>query len=144
MPSLAASVYGVVLEIGPGVGNQLGYFDKSKITQVYGVEPNPTVVPYLLAEVERTALQGKYTLVLASVEDEELLANHGLVENSVDSIVCLQTLCAIKDPELAMRLMYKLLKPGGVFLFWEHRRSYDFITRVVQGMWTAITLKHTN
>jgi SAM-dependent methyltransferase len=137
VPSLVASAHGVVLEVGPGVGNQLDRFDRSKIDHIYGVEPNPAFVSPLLAEVEKTGLQEKYTLILGLVEDEELLAKNGLKESSVDSIVCLGTLCSVRDPDQTMRWMFKLLKPGGVFIFWEHRRSHDFLTRLVQGtIWT--------
>lgn len=143
MPSLVASAHGVVLEVGPGMGSQLDRFDKSKIDHIYGVEPNPSFVPRLLAEVETTGLQEKYTLILGFVEDEDLLAKNGLKENSVDSIVCLQALCSVRDPDQTMRWMFKLLKPGGVFIFWEHRRSHDFLTRLVQGtIWSPQSLEY--
>jgi len=123
----------VVLEVGPGVGSQLDRFDKSKIDHIYGVELNPAFVAPLRAEVEATNLQGKYTVIIGAVEDERLLAQYGLKAGSVDSIVCIGTLCSISDPELAMQRMYALLKPGGIFIFWEHRRSHDLLTRLVQG-----------
>jgi SAM-dependent methyltransferase len=133
VPSLVASAYGVVLEVGPGVGSQLDRFDKSKIDHIYGVELNPTLVSPLLAEVEAAKLQDKYTVILGAVEDERLLAEYGLKAGSLDSIVCIGTLCSVSNPEQTMRWMYELLKPGGVFIFWEHRRSHDFLTRLVQG-----------
>lgn len=116
------------------MGNQIDRFDKSKIDHIYGVEPNSAFLSTLLAEVEKTGLQEKYTLILGLVEDKDLLEKYGLKENSVDSIVCLQTLCTVRDPEQAMRWMFKLLKPGGVFIFWEHRRSHDILTGLAQGM----------
>jgi SAM-dependent methyltransferase len=134
VPELVASAYGIVLEIGPATGNQLDRFDKSKIEHIYGVEPNPAFVSPLLATVKETGLQEKYSIILGVVEDEELLAQHGIKENSVDSIVCLQTLCSVNDPKQAAQWMFKLLKPGGVFIFWEHQRSYDSLTRIVQGI----------
>jgi hypothetical protein len=133
VPSLVASAYGVVLEVGPGVGSQLDRFDKSKIDHIYGVELNPAFASPLLAEVEAAKLQGKYTLILGAVEDESLLAKYGLKAGSVDSIVCIGTLCSVSNPEQTMRWMYALLKPGGAFICWEHRRSRDFLTQLVQG-----------
>jgi SAM-dependent methyltransferase len=133
VPSLVASAHGVVIEVGPGVGTQLDRFDKSKIDHIYGVELNPAFVSPLLAEVETAKLQGKYTVILGAVEDERLLAEYGLKAGSVDSIVCIGTLCSVSNPEQTMRWMYELLKPGGVFIFWEHRRSRDFLTRLIQG-----------
>ena len=134
MPSLVASAYGTVLEIGPGAGTQLDRFDKTKIHHIYGVELNPVFVPNLLTEVERAGLQGKYTVILGAAENDRLLAEYGLIAGSVDSIVCIGTLCSVTNPERAMHRMYELLKPGGVFIFWEHRRSHDFLTRLVQGV----------
>lgn len=133
VPSLVASAHGVVLEVGPGVGSQLDRFDKSKIDHIYGVELNPAFVPPLLAEVEKAGLQGNYTIISGAVGDERLLVEHGIKAGSVDSIVCIGTLCSVNNPEQTMRWMYELLKPGGVFIFWEHRRSQDLLTRVVQG-----------
>ncbi len=117
VPSLVASAHGIVLELGPGVGTQLDRFDKSKIDHIYGVELNPSFISPLLAEVETAELQGKYTVISGAVEDERLLAEFGLKAGSVDSIVCIGTLCSVSNPEQTMRWMYKLLKPGGTFIF---------------------------
>ena len=138
VPSLVASAHGVVLELGPGVGTQLDRFDKSRIEHIYGVELNPAFVAPLLAEVERAKLQGKYTVISGAVEDERLLAEYGLRAGSFDSIVCIGTLCSVRDPEQTLRWLYELLKPGGSFIFWEHRRSRDFLTRLVQGMMSLV------
>ncbi|KAH8690525.1 S-adenosyl-L-methionine-dependent methyltransferase, partial [Talaromyces proteolyticus] len=138
VPSLVASAHGVVLEVGPGVGTQIDRFDKSKIDHIYGVELNPAFVSPLLAEVETAHLQGKYTVISGAVEDERLLAEYGLKAGSVDSVVCIGTLCSVSNPEQTMRWIYKLLKPGGVFIFWEHRRSHDVLTRLVQGFWNPL------
>jgi SAM-dependent methyltransferase len=132
---------GVVLEVGPGVGSQLDRFDKSKIKHIYGVELNPAMVPALLAEVETAQLQDKYTVIQGAVEDERLLADYGLGAGSVDSIVCIGTLCSVNNPERVMHRMYTLLKPGGVFIFWEHRRSNDLLTRLVQGIKLVLRLR---
>lgn len=72
-------------------------------------------------------------MILGSVDDETLLAEHGLAVDSVDSIVCIGTLCSVKDPAKTVKWLCKLLRPGGSFIFWEHRRSCDFLTRLVQG-----------
>jgi SAM-dependent methyltransferase len=142
VPSLVASAHGVVLEVGPGAGTQLDRFDKSKIDHIYGVELNPAFVSPLLAEVETAQLQGKYTVISGAVEDERLLAEYGLKAGSFDSIVCIGTLCSVSNPEKTTRWLYELLKPGGVLIFWEHRRSHDFLTRLVQGNLSLIFVFH--
>ncbi|KAF1993527.1 S-adenosyl-L-methionine-dependent methyltransferase [Amniculicola lignicola CBS 123094] len=136
--SLITSAHGIVIEVGPGIGSQLDRFDISKIEHIYGVELNPAFVPAIRAEVEKTQLQGKYTVIQGAVEDERLLAEFGVMRGSVDSIVCIGTLCSVDNPEKVMRWMYELLKPGGVFIFWEHRLSRDFLTRLVQGFWNPV------
>lgn len=85
------------------MGSQLDRFDKSKIDHIYGVELNPAFASPLLAEVETTKLQGKYTLILGAVEDESLLATYGLNAGSVDSIVCLGTLFNARSAILSKR-----------------------------------------
>src|SRR5581483_3447862 len=117
VPELVASAHGVVLEIGPAVGNQLDCFNKSKIEHIWGIEPDLTFVSPLLAKVKGTGLQGKYTLLVGHVENVELLAEYGIKEGTIDSIVCLQTLCSVNNPHYTMRWMWNLLKPGGVFIF---------------------------
>jgi len=47
----------------PGKGLTLKYFDRSKITKVYGVEPNTAMHPALRAEIERCKLSDIYTIV---------------------------------------------------------------------------------
>jgi SAM-dependent methyltransferase len=119
--------------VGPGVGNQVDCFDKSKIEHIYGVEYNPAFITPLLAEVENSGLQGKYTLIFGRVENEELLAEHEIKEGTMDSILCVQTLCSVDDPDKIVRWFWKLLEPGGVFIFHEHQRNHDFWTSLVQG-----------
>ncbi|KAL2272117.1 hypothetical protein FJTKL_08211, partial [Diaporthe vaccinii] len=134
VPSLVASAHGVVVDLGPGAGTQLDRFDASRVEHIYGVEPNTAFAPAFADRLRETALgqDGKYTLVSCGVEDGEALARFGLVEGSVDCVVSMQVLCSVPDPELQARHLYRLLKPGGELLFWEHCRNKDVVTRAVQ------------
>ncbi|ROW10076.1 hypothetical protein VPNG_06486 [Cytospora leucostoma] len=134
VPSLVASAHGVVLDLGPGTGIQLGYFTPSRVEHVYGVEPNTAFAPGFAARLAGTSLgqDAKYTLIPCGVEDGETLARYGVVEGSVDCVVSMQVLCSIHDVEGQVQHMYRLLKPGGEFIFWEHCRSSDPVTRAVQ------------
>jgi hypothetical protein len=40
--------------------------------------------------------------------------------------------CSVPHPEEQARHLYRLLKPGGELLFWEHCRNTDVVTRAVQ------------
>ncbi|KAM7186673.1 S-adenosyl-L-methionine-dependent methyltransferase [Rhypophila sp. PSN 637] len=135
IPQLLSQAHGTILELGPGLGNQLPRFDQSKVRHIYGVESNSFFRADLEAKIEETGLQGRYTLITSGVEDSDVLERHGVTDGSLDTIVSIQVLCSTPKPEAVARGLYKLLKPGGKFIFWEHHQSHDFVTRIVQSFW---------
>lgn len=94
VPSLVVKAHGIVLDLGPGAGTQLDRFDPARVAHVYGVEPNTAFAPAFNDRLRETALgqDGKYTLVPCGIEDGEALARYGVVEGSVDCVVCMQVL----------------------------------------------------
>ena len=42
-------------------------------------------------------------------------------------------LCSVGDVESVMKEVWKLLKPGGSFVFWEHVTNEDAVTAIAQG-----------
>lgn len=102
---------------------------------VYGIEPNVRFHSILKMKLsEMPDLSDKYTIVSAKLEDEQSLRAHGIEPGTVDTVLCMQVLCSVEDPNAVAKQIYRLLKPGGHFLYWEHRRSSDTITSVVQSM----------
>ncbi|KAI0537863.1 methyltransferase type 11 [Xylaria digitata] len=134
IPSLVQAATGVVLELGPGPGNQLHRFDTSLVSQIYGVEPNDHFKNDINAKLEKHSLQNKYKLIVSRVEDSDILRGEGITEGSVDSVLCIQVLCAVKDPKAVMKEVWKLLKPGGKFIFWEHGWSKNRLTIAEQAL----------
>ncbi|TGJ86275.1 hypothetical protein E0Z10_g2487 [Xylaria hypoxylon] len=132
IPSLVQAATGVVLELGPGPGNQIHRFDTSLISHIYGVEPNDHFKDDINAKVEKHSLQDKYKLIVSGVEDSDVLRQEGITEGSLDSVLCIQVLCAVKDPKAVMKEVWKLLKPGGKFIFWEHGWSKNHLTMAEQ------------
>lgn len=132
VPELVASAEGIVLELGPGLGNQIPSFNQGKIHHIYGVEINGSFIPDLLAKAAECGLEGKYTAIHCGVEDTDVLEKHGIKPGSIDTIVSMQVFCSAPQPEAVAKEMYRLLKPGGKLIFWEHRRSDDPVTRIVQ------------
>ncbi|KAI0185809.1 S-adenosyl-L-methionine-dependent methyltransferase [Xylaria flabelliformis] len=128
VPSLVQAASGVVVELGPGSGNQIHRFDTSHINYVYGVEPNPQYENEINAKVEKHGLRGKYKLIASRIEDSNVLREEGITEGSLDSVLCIQVLCAVQDPKAVMKEVWKLLKPGGKFIFWEHGWSKNHFT----------------
>ncbi|KAK0704398.1 methyltransferase type 11 [Lasiosphaeris hirsuta] len=138
LPTLVPTVSGVVLELGPGVGNQLCRFDKTKVTRVVGVEPNAHFAPDVARNVAEHGLEGVYELLTCGIEDSDVLERHGIVAGSVDTILSVQVLCSVADPQSVVRELYRLLKPGGRLVFWEHHRSSDRATVVAQYFWNPL------
>ncbi|KAJ6172427.1 hypothetical protein N7470_001494 [Penicillium chermesinum] len=134
VPSLVHAASGVVLELGPGPGNQIHRFDPGLIQQIYGVEPNPFFRDAVDAKLEQSGLRDKYKLIDCGIEDSDVLRAEGITEGSVDTVLSIQVLCAVKDPRNVMKEVWKLLKPGGKFVFWEHGASRDRLTSATQGM----------
>ncbi|KAJ5635735.1 methyltransferase type 11 [Penicillium longicatenatum] len=138
VPSLVQAADGVVLELGPGPGNQIHRFDTALVKRIYGIEPNPLFEDAINAKLEKHNLRDKYKLIACGVEDSDVLREEGITEGSLDAVLCIQVLCAVKDPKSVMKEVWKLLKPGGKFIFWEHGSSRDHFTNALQACWNPI------
>ena len=51
----------------------------------------------------------------------------------MDTVLSIQVLCSVGDVKSVMREVWKLLRPGGSFIFWEHVRNKDTTTAMAQG-----------
>ncbi|KAK4498015.1 hypothetical protein PRZ48_010671 [Zasmidium cellare] len=139
VPRYVALADGVTLELGPGCGTQLPRFNPKNLTHVYGVEPNAEIIPALREKIESLLeIRPLYTAINASFEDETALKANGIVDGSLDTVVCMQVLCSVADAKDVMKRAHRLLKPGGQFLFWEHTASKDRVTVYVQHLWNII------
>jgi len=84
-------------------------------------------------------LRGRYKLLVCGIEDSDVLRAEGVTERSLDAVLSIQVLCAVKDPKAVMKEVWKLLKPGGKFIFWEHGWSRNSLTVVEQGMFLSLS-----
>jgi ubiquinone/menaquinone biosynthesis C-methylase UbiE len=114
---LVPQARGRVLEIGMGTGRNLPFYDRSRITQLVGVDP--ALQMHRLAQ-QRSQKAGLH-VELVGLSAERL----PLPDESFDTVVCTYTLCSIPDPVLALHEVKRVLKPGGRFLFCEHGRAPD-------------------
>lgn len=128
------SARGKILDLGPGPGNQMDRFIASQVDYIYGIEPNPNFEAQLAKKLNGHALEGKYKVLVCGIEDSDILRGEGITENSVDTVLSIQVMCAVNDPKAVMKEIWKLLKPGGRFIFWEHGKNKDAITATAQGM----------
>jgi SAM-dependent methyltransferase len=134
VPKLVSTASGVVLELGPGTGNQLPRYKVGNIERIYGIEPNPAFISVLDSRIEEIGLKDKYTTIIGGLEDENILKEYGVVNDSMDCIVSMQVLCSVQNGPKAVEHLWRLLKPGGTIIFWEHGESHDWLTRRVQSM----------
>lgn len=100
---------------------------------IYAIDPNPCYKDEISARVKQLDLQDTYKLLACGVEDSDILIKEGITEGSMDTILSIQVLCAVGDVKSVMRAVWKLLKPGGCFIFWEHERNKDTGTAIAQG-----------
>lgn len=134
---LVLSARGTVLDIGPGSGEWVYLFSKSRnphIEKVYGVEPNAEHHAALRRRIKEAGLEGVYEVLGVGVED---LGQKGLGPESVDTVVTVQVLCSVPAPQRIVKELYPYLKKGGKWLVYEHVKTKyqnDFVGWW-QGLW---------
>ena len=136
VPSLVATCRGTILEIGPGCGTQIPRFDRNKVTKIYGAEPTLALHPALRAKAVQARLEDRYEVIPCAADDLEDLERFGIVENSMDTVLSAQVLCSVTDARQTAKGLYKLLKPGGELIVFEHMKSSDGVSRVMQSKCT--------
>lgn len=99
-----------LVELGPGSGANFRYYPRG--THVIAVEPNPMMHRLMRRQARR--------------HEVELEVRHAGAEGmevegeSVDLVVSTLVLCTVRDPELAISEVRRVLRPGGRFAFVEH------------------------
>ena len=134
LPTLLAQSKGVILDVGPGSGDQVHRFtDRENITAIYGVEPAVGLHTALREAAAKAGLADKYHVVASTADLHAMLpalVDHGLVRSDhnnrpedlqvFDEIACVRVLCGVPDQPGSIRDLYRLLKPGGRFIVCEH------------------------
>ncbi len=113
---LLADAGGNILELGFGTGLNLSYYPPH-VRKITTVDPN-------IGMYRRAQRRIKH----AGVEvDRRVLGGERLPfeDSTFDNVVSTFTLCSIEEVAQAMREVYRVLKPGGKFLFLEHGLSPD-------------------
>ena len=111
---LLATVAGDILEIGFGTGLNLPFYPP-QVRKITTVDPNIGM-----------HAKAKKRIAQSGIEvDRQTLACERLpfAEETFDCVVSTWTLCSINDVQQAMREVYRVLRPGGRFLFLEHGLS---------------------
>lgn len=123
-----ARAHGTVLEIGAGVGSHINSYIRSKVTRLILVEPNANMHAQLRAKANEAGFyENDGSLLLlgcgGAATDETPLSLAGVGTDSVDTIVSIHVLCGIPGPAQAIEMYRRILRSGGLFLFYEHVQS---------------------
>ena len=140
VPELVAMAHGTVLELGPGSGTQLSRYDVTKIDRIYGVEPNVDLHDALRGSIKKHGLSDIYTIVPCIIEDSATLKEYGIETETVDTVMSIQVLCSVPEPAALVKDLYRLLKPGGQMIVYEHVKSEDSVSRFFQCLCSLILL----
>jgi ubiquinone/menaquinone biosynthesis C-methylase UbiE len=105
---------GGVLEVGFGTGLNLPYYPP-QVRKVTAVDPNAGMYRRARRRIKRAGVE----------VDRRLLGGEQLPfgDGAFDCVVSTFTLCSIEGVEQALWEVYRVLRPGGEFLFLEHGLS---------------------
>ena len=111
---LVAAAHGAVVEIGAGYGATFPFYPAA-VKGVLALEPDPTLRELALA----AASQAPVPVTVKDGVAEALPA----ADASVDVVVSSLVLCSVADQSVALAEVVRVLRPGGLLLFYEHVRS---------------------
>ena len=121
---------GKVLEIGIGTGRNLPFYDKSRLTELTGLDPAEQMNRLAQKRMRKAGINVRL-LTLSAEEIPEANA-------SFDTLLMTFTLCSIPDPVKALKEMRRVLKPDGQLLFCEHGAAPDASVRRWQDRLTPL------
>jgi ubiquinone/menaquinone biosynthesis C-methylase UbiE len=106
---------GNVLEVGIGSGLNIPFYDSSRVTHLWGLDPSPEMWSIARQHAAEFHLDAEYL----QSEAESI----PLEDEIADTVVMTYTLCTIPQPEQALAEIRRVLKPRGRLLFCEHGKA---------------------
>jgi ubiquinone/menaquinone biosynthesis C-methylase UbiE len=115
--AVLADAVGEVLEIGFGTGLNLAYYPQDSVQKITTVDVNAG-----MNKLARTRIaKSQIPVEIQTLNGENL----PMADNTFDTVVSTWTLCSIQQVDRAISEIYRVLKPGGKFLFIEHGLSNE-------------------
>jgi ubiquinone/menaquinone biosynthesis C-methylase UbiE len=108
---------GKVLEIGVGSGANLIHYDRTRVSKLYALEPNPGMIRLAERQRHRT----KLNIEFLDLSRERI----PLADGVVDTVVSTFTLCTIPGIVEAIRDIGRVLRADGKLIFFELGLSPD-------------------
>lgn len=120
---------GEILEIGFGTGLNLPYYPK-EVKKITTVDVNAGMNSLAVKNIKKSPIKVEY----------HILDAQGLpfADGSFDTVVSTWTLCSIKNINQALAEVYRVLIPGGKFIFAEHGLSTEPKVQKWQNLLTPI------
>lgn len=115
--AVLADAIGSVLEIGFGTGLNLAYYPKDRVEKITTIDVNPGMNKLAQKRIAASSIEVDFQVL----NGEKL----PMADSTFDTVVSTWTLCSIKQVETAIAEIYRVLKPGGKFLFIEHGLSNE-------------------
>jgi SAM-dependent methyltransferase len=112
--ALLSQARGCTLEIGSGTGLNLPHYPDD-LNDLVLAEPDAAMLSRLEKRLRRSARSAR----LVDAQGERLPFPTG----SVDTVVSTLVLCTVDAPDIVLREIVRVLRPGGQLLFLEHVRS---------------------
>mgnify|MGYP002039402158 CR=1 FL=1 len=109
---LLAEVKGEVLEVGAGTGANLAYYPSNDVRLLLS-EPDDAMRKQLERKV---AFIQRDDICLTSLKAEKLTLDDNRFDYVVASLVC----CSVANIEASLAEIFRVLKPGGHYIFIEH------------------------
>lgn len=108
---------GRVLEIGFGAGHNLPFYDSSKVSHLWALEPSRE----MRARADERVKASPLDIEFLDLPGEQI----PLQDNEADTILITYTLCTIPDVMKALGEMRRVLKSGGQMIYCEHGEAPD-------------------
>jgi ubiquinone/menaquinone biosynthesis C-methylase UbiE len=115
--TLLADAAGEVLEIGFGTGLNLAYYPVDRVNKITTIDINAGMNKLAQKRIAASPISVDFQVLNGE--------NLPMEDNAFDTVVSTWTLCSIKDLDRAIAEIYRVLKPGGKFLFIEHGLSNE-------------------
>lgn len=108
-----AGLSGRVLEIGAGTGTNFAFYPDT-VREVVALEPEKRLAP----RAREAAAHASVPVNVVESTVEEMPDGEPF-----DAVVCSLVLCSVQDPDLVLRRLNSVLKPGGELRYFEHVAS---------------------